>query len=199
MIVVTGAAGQLGRLVIAELLRELPPSEIIAAVRDPAKAQDLAARGVEVRLADYDSPKVPSAFKGGARVVIISRARRSRQASAAPRHHRRRERTGAKLIAYTSILHADCFATRPGREHRRRKHFCLPGRAGRVATQQLVHGELRDERSGRGAARHSARCAATADLRGVVRDYRPRRQRSSLRRTTKLDACTSSPATRLCR
>ena len=45
MIVVTGAAGQLGRLVIAELLRKLPPSEIVAAVRNPAKAQDLAARG----------------------------------------------------------------------------------------------------------------------------------------------------------
>ena len=56
MIVVTGAAGQLGRLVIAELLHKLPPSEIVAAVRNPAKAQDLAARGVDVRLADYDKP-----------------------------------------------------------------------------------------------------------------------------------------------
>ena len=73
MIVVTGAAGQLGRLVIAELLHKLPPSEIVAAVRNPAKAQDLAARGVDVRLADYDkSDTLASAFKDAERVVVIS-------------------------------------------------------------------------------------------------------------------------------
>ncbi|WP_280117335.1 hypothetical protein [Shewanella aestuarii] len=45
MIVVTGANGQLGRQVIAHLLSKVKPSEIIAAVRTPAKASDLAALG----------------------------------------------------------------------------------------------------------------------------------------------------------
>ena len=46
MIVVTGATGQLGRLVIDALLRTQPAGSIVAAVRTPAKAADLAARGV---------------------------------------------------------------------------------------------------------------------------------------------------------
>jgi len=67
MIVVTGASGQLGRLVIEALLKKLPAGEIIAAVRNPARVADLAvrnparvadlaARGVQVRQADYEQP-----------------------------------------------------------------------------------------------------------------------------------------------
>jgi len=53
MIVVTGATGQLGRLVIQSLLqRQVPASRIVAAVRNPAKAADLAAQGIVVRQAD---------------------------------------------------------------------------------------------------------------------------------------------------
>lgn len=47
MIVVTGASGQLGRLVIQSLLRKVPAGEIVAAVRDPKRVQDLAALGVQ--------------------------------------------------------------------------------------------------------------------------------------------------------
>ena len=46
MIVITGATGQLGRLVIANLLKTTPSGQIVAAVRDPAKAADLLALGV---------------------------------------------------------------------------------------------------------------------------------------------------------
>jgi uncharacterized protein YbjT (DUF2867 family) len=48
MIVVTGATGQLGRLVIEELLKTTEAKNIIAAVRTPAKAGGLAERGVQV-------------------------------------------------------------------------------------------------------------------------------------------------------
>ncbi len=51
-IAVTGATGQLGRLVIAELLRIAPKTHVIALVRDEAAASDLSARGVELRTAD---------------------------------------------------------------------------------------------------------------------------------------------------
>jgi NAD(P)H dehydrogenase (quinone) len=56
MIVVTGATGQLGRLVIENLLRTESASSIVAVVRDPAKATDLSNRGVQVRQADYTQP-----------------------------------------------------------------------------------------------------------------------------------------------
>ena len=57
MIVVTGATGQLGRLVIDELIKRTGPENIIAAVRTPAKASALAERGVQVREADYSRPE----------------------------------------------------------------------------------------------------------------------------------------------
>lgn len=48
MIVVTGASGQLGKLVINFLLEKIPASKIIAAVRNPEKAKDLSELGVQV-------------------------------------------------------------------------------------------------------------------------------------------------------
>ena len=54
MIVITGANGQLGRLVIQSLLKKLPAAEIVAAVRSPEKAQDIAGLGVQLRQADYN-------------------------------------------------------------------------------------------------------------------------------------------------
>src|SRR5690606_14249759 len=65
MIVVTGSTGQLGRLVIEALLHKLPSSEIVAAARNLAKAEELTARGVQVRHADYDQPTtLAPAFQG---------------------------------------------------------------------------------------------------------------------------------------
>ncbi|MCM2421002.1 SDR family oxidoreductase [Streptomyces sp. RKAG293] len=72
-IVVTGATGQLGRLVIDELLERVPGDRIAAVVRDADKAADLAARGVELRTADYNSPEtLKAAFRPGDSVLLIS-------------------------------------------------------------------------------------------------------------------------------
>lgn len=108
MIVVTGATGQLGQLVIDALLQRLPADQIIAAVRTPAKAGDLAARGVQVRQADYNQPAtLDAAFQGADKVLLISsseigqRVLQHRNAIDAAR------RAGVKLLAYTSLLHAD--------------------------------------------------------------------------------------------
>jgi NAD(P)H dehydrogenase (quinone) len=73
MIVVTGATGRLGQLVIDGLLERIPPAQIIAAVRTPAKAASLTARGVTVRAADYNEPEqLSAALKGAERVLLIS-------------------------------------------------------------------------------------------------------------------------------
>ncbi|QGF24578.1 NAD(P)H-binding protein [Raineyella fluvialis] len=69
---VTGATGHLGGLVIDHLLdRGTPAAEVVALVRDPAKASDLAARGVDVRGFDYDRPD-PSALTGVDSMLLVS-------------------------------------------------------------------------------------------------------------------------------
>ena len=57
MIVVTGATGKLGRLVVDGLLKKVAASEVVAAVRSPEKATELKALGVQVREADYARPE----------------------------------------------------------------------------------------------------------------------------------------------
>jgi len=107
-IFVTGATGQLGRLVVDALLRRVPASSVVAGVRDAAKAADLAARGVELRVADYDKPDtLATAFKGIDRLLLISGnavGQRTRQHTAVIDAARA---AGVKLIAYTSVLRAD--------------------------------------------------------------------------------------------
>jgi len=125
MIIVTGASGQLGRLVVAALLKTLPASEIAVAVRSPEKVADLAALGVQVRQADYDQPhSLDSAFKGAEKLLLISSSDVGRRL---PQHRAvvdAAKRAGVGLLAYTSILHAD---TSP-----------LPLRAEHIETEQLI-------------------------------------------------------------
>src|SRR6202046_5046491 len=69
---VTGAGGHLGRRVV-ELLIEQRAGKIVAGTRKPEKLADLAARGVEVRHADFEDPKgLEGALAGVDRVLIIS-------------------------------------------------------------------------------------------------------------------------------
>ena len=119
MIVVTGATGHLGRLVIAGLLKKVPPSGIIAAVRSPEKAGDLAALGVQVRCADYNQPPAwDGALKGADKVLLISSSEVGRRA----KQHRAvidaARRTGVKLLAYTSVLRADTSPLGLAAEHK---------------------------------------------------------------------------------
>jgi NAD(P)H dehydrogenase (quinone) len=108
MILVTGATGKLGRLVIEELLKKVPASQVIAAVRNPEKAADLAARGVQVRKADYTQPEtLGPAFHEVEKVLLISSnevGQRARQHEAVVQAARK---AGVRLLVYTSILHAD--------------------------------------------------------------------------------------------
>lgn len=73
MIVMTGANGQLGRLIAAELLDRVGPAGFAATARDPAKAEALAARGVKVLKADYDDPAgLVDAFRGATTLLLVS-------------------------------------------------------------------------------------------------------------------------------
>ena len=119
MIVITGATGQLGRLVIENLLRTVPAASIVAAVRDPAKATDLADRGVQVRQADYTRPaSLTAAFSGAEKLLLISSSEVGQRVA----QHRAvvdaAVRSGVKLVGYTSILHADKSPLGLAHEHR---------------------------------------------------------------------------------
>lgn len=72
---VTGSTGELGRLVIRELLKRVPTSSIVAGVRsvDHDVATQIAAHGVELRIADYSRPDtLLAAFGGIHRLLLIS-------------------------------------------------------------------------------------------------------------------------------
>jgi len=118
MIVVTGATGQLGRLVIAALLKTVPAGQIAAAVRSPEKAGDLAALGVQVRRADYsDAASLDAAFQGATKVLLIS----SNEIGARLAQHRAvidaAKRAKVQLLAYTSVLRADTSSLGLAAEH----------------------------------------------------------------------------------
>lgn len=119
MYVVTGATGQLGRLVIEQLLNRVPASQIIAAVRNPEKAADLAALGVQVRQADYSQPAtLDSAFAGAEKVLLISSNEIGQRAVQHQAVIDAAKRAQIKLLAYTSVLHADTSALGLAEEHR---------------------------------------------------------------------------------
>jgi NAD(P)H dehydrogenase (quinone) len=105
-IVVTGATGHLGRLVIDGLLAAGVPAERIAAVvRDKEKAAGLAARGVELRIADYSAPEtLTGTFAAGDRVLLISGSEVGQRVA----QHRAvidaAKDAGVALLAYTGVL-----------------------------------------------------------------------------------------------
>ncbi|MFI8229854.1 SDR family oxidoreductase [Streptomyces sp. NPDC085900] len=72
-IVVTGATGNLGRHVVEQLLEKVPAEQITAVVRDEAKGAHLAARGVKLAVADYNTPETfDHVFSAGDKVLLIS-------------------------------------------------------------------------------------------------------------------------------
>lgn len=118
MIIVTGATGQLGHLVINALLETTPADQIIAAVRSPEKAADLAAKGVVVRHADYDQPAtLLSAFQGAEKLLLISSSEVGKRAAQHTAVVDAAQAAGVKLIAYTSLLHADQSPLALAQEH----------------------------------------------------------------------------------
>lgn len=118
-ILVTGATGQLGRLVIEALFDIDPAAQVSAIVRDAKAAAALSARGVQVHVADYDKPEtLDAAFAGVDRLLLISSNDLGHRF---PQHRNVIEaskRAKVKLLAYTSVLHADTSTLGLAEEHR---------------------------------------------------------------------------------
>lgn len=102
---ITGATGQLGRLVVDYAKKSTSPSNIVALVRDPEKAKDL---GVEVRAFDYNKPEALEAqLKGIDRLLLISGSEIGKRVQQHENVIKAAKAAGIKLLAYTSLLHAD--------------------------------------------------------------------------------------------
>ncbi len=108
MIIVTGASGAFGRAASERLLDRLPPAEIILATRTPEKLADLAARGAQVRRADFDDPaSLAPAFAGGTKLLLISTARVGTRVGQHANAIAAAVGAGVRHIAYTSVIGAD--------------------------------------------------------------------------------------------
>ncbi len=119
MIAVTGATGQLGRLVLEALLQTQPAETIVALVRSPEKARDLAARGVQVREADYNRPStLETALQSVEKLLLISSSEIGQRVA----QHRAvidaARRTSVQRLVYTSVLNADTSVLGLAGEHR---------------------------------------------------------------------------------
>src|SRR4051794_29509251 len=72
-LIVTGASGNLGRLVAENLMERLTPEQVVLVTRRPEALSDFRARGADVRYGDFDNPdSLPAAFAGGRRMLLIS-------------------------------------------------------------------------------------------------------------------------------
>jgi NAD(P)H dehydrogenase (quinone) len=119
MIFVTGASGKLGRLVIQELLKRVPPASVVAGARDPEKVKDLKALGVETRRVDYGDPRtLDAAFSGIDKLLLISSSEVGKRSAQHQAVVTAAKQAGVKLLAYTSILNADRTKMALAAEHR---------------------------------------------------------------------------------
>jgi NAD(P)H dehydrogenase (quinone) len=118
MIAITGATGQLGRLVVPSLIKKIPARDVVAIVRDPLKAKDISALGVQVRQADYNQPGPwGAALAGVDKLLLISASEVGQRARQHDTVIKAAKRAGVKLLAYTSLLRADTSTLGLAAEH----------------------------------------------------------------------------------
>ncbi|MFG1813583.1 NAD(P)H-binding protein [Kribbella sp. NPDC049174] len=144
MILVTGATGILGRLVVDRLLDRLPATDVAVIVRDPDQAAEVAARGVDVRRGDYDDPDgLRAAFAGAGTVLFISAPV---TVSGRLEQHRNVVRAAAAAevgrIAYTSGLGADFVDEGVLGEHHQTEEWIAESGLPAVILRHPIYSEL---------------------------------------------------------
>ncbi len=120
MIGITGATGHLGYLTVQALLNlSVPPTEIVALVRNLEKASGLSAKGVQVRHADYTQPEtLRAALQGIDKLLLISSNDVANRVGPQQNVVAAAKQAGVKLIAYTTILRADTSTMRLAEDHK---------------------------------------------------------------------------------
>jgi len=104
-ILVTAASGHLGRKTLQQLLKHRPASDLVGLARDPEKAADLAAQGIQIRKGDYlDYDSLLNAFAGVEKVMLISCAPFTERNLQHYNAITAARQAGVKHVAYTSII-----------------------------------------------------------------------------------------------
>ncbi len=119
-ILVAGASGQLGELVLQELLKLTDAKRVIATSRTPEKLSQYAKQGVEVRALDLnaDIEQVKQAFSGAKKVLLIST---NDIGNRLPQHKKAVQAAkgaGVEHILYTSWLRTDMSKAMVAYDHR---------------------------------------------------------------------------------
>ena len=123
MIVVTGATGHLGRIIVEKVAGLVPAAQVSASVRDPAKAAKLKALGVRVRRGDFNDPdSLKYAFEGATQVLMVSSNARASGGDTVAQHRSAiaaARAVGVRRIVYTSHMAASASsAFAPMLDHR---------------------------------------------------------------------------------
>lgn len=126
-ILVTGASGHLGRLVVESLLeRGLPAQDVVATARDLDSIADLAAKGVVVRRADYTDPaSLKDAFAGVDQALLVSSSAVGQRTEQHQNVIDAAADAGVSLLAYTSIAKADSTSILLAGEHQETEQSLL--------------------------------------------------------------------------
>lgn len=112
---ITGATGQLGRLVVENLKKRVAVTDIVALVRSTQKASEL---GVETREFDYSKAvQHVDALKGIETLLLISGNEIGQRAQQHSNVINAAKIAGVKWIVYTSVLHADTSTLSLAQEH----------------------------------------------------------------------------------
>lgn len=137
-LLVTGASGHLGRLVVESLLdRGTPASDIVATARKTEALADLAERGVDVRRADYGDPaSLDAAFAGVDRLLLVSSSEVGQRVAQHANVIDAAKRAGVGFVAYTSITRAGTSDLALAAEHRATEEL--------LAASGLPHALLRN-------------------------------------------------------
>lgn len=114
-IAITGATGQLGRLIVNKLKQKVAADNIVAFARSVDKGADL---GVEVRAADYEKPEtLAAALQGIDTLLLISGSEVGKRTAQHKNVIEAAKRAGIKWIVYTSLLRADTSSIGLAEEH----------------------------------------------------------------------------------
>jgi NAD(P)H dehydrogenase (quinone) len=137
-LLVTGASGHLGHLVVESLLeRGVPASDVVAIARTPESVADLAERGIEVRRADYDDRvSLEAAFAGIDRLLLVSGSAVGQRIAQHANVIDAAKAAGVGFVAYTSITRADTSDLVLAAEHRATEEL--------LAASGLPHALLRN-------------------------------------------------------
>lgn len=100
---ITGATGQLGRIVVEKIKEKVEKDHLVVLVRTPQKAAE---SGLEARTFDYDNPDLES-LKGIDKLLLISSNEIGKRQEQHTKVIEAAKQAGVKFIAYTSLLRAD--------------------------------------------------------------------------------------------